>query len=630
MRLATELIKQIADPNLSSNERALLRCQLARQLEEAGDYEGAHEAMGELWQRVGERPMLEGLDELTEADVLLRAGALTGWIGSTRQIENSQEAAKNLLTESILLFETLQEDERVASAQTELAYCYWREGAFDEARVILQQALTRLADVDNETKAVALLRSAIVEMSAKRFHDALRIHTQAAPLFEKVSNHLLKAKFHNGLANVLNFLSTNEYREDYVDQALIEYTAASFHFEQAGHKRYQGCVENNLGFLFSTIGKFGEAHEHLDRAQMLFTSLKDNVHLAQVDETRARVMLNEGRVVEAERTVRKAVRTLERGDEHSLLAEALITHGVALARLKHVESARAALKQAASVAEQVGDFEGAGMASVSMIELLGLDFPEEDARATIDRVSTLLEKSQDTATVRRLAKAAMLALRAILAPRDLTNFSLRRAVQRYEAHWIRLALKDTGGLVTRAARLLGFNHHQSLITLMNARHKDLLKTRSAVRKRRSHIIVHPKRGGKKSASDVRTHNAHQISILHVEDNRTVASMVKETLELEGWKVDTCADGTAALKKILSQARYDLLLLDDDLPGVSGIELVRRARGAAHRENTPIIVLSADLGEAEAREAGANEFLHKPEDIRSVVENITRLLSSTKD
>ena len=121
-----------------------------------------------------------------------------------------------------------------------------------------------------------------------------------------------------------------------------------------------------------------------------------------------------------------------------------------------------------------------------------------------------------------------------------------------------------------------------------------------------------------------------VRILHVEDNRTVAEAVKETLELEGWEVETCTDGAAALKKILDDTHYDLLLLDYDLPGVSGIELVRRARSVAHRENTPIIVLSAALGEAEAREAGANEFLHKPEDIRNLVETITRLLSSAED
>src|SRR5205085_9583673 len=127
-------------------------------------------------------------------------------------------------------------------------------------------------------------------------------------------------------------LGAVEGRPDYIDQALIEYAAASFHFEQAGHARYQACVENNLGFLFGTIKKFAEAHEHLDHAQALFTSMKDDVHTAQVDDTRAKVLLAEGHVTEAERLVRSAVQTLEKGGEQALLAEALTTYGIALAR----------------------------------------------------------------------------------------------------------------------------------------------------------------------------------------------------------------------------------------------------------------------------------------------------------
>jgi hypothetical protein len=100
MNLAKDLLHQIADQRLSRNERAQLRCRLAWELVEAGNYESAREAMGELWQRVGERPVLEGLDGQTKAEVLMRVGAITGWIGSTRQIEGAQELAKDLLSES--------------------------------------------------------------------------------------------------------------------------------------------------------------------------------------------------------------------------------------------------------------------------------------------------------------------------------------------------------------------------------------------------------------------------------------------------------------------------------------------------------------------------------------------------
>ena len=100
MIISSQLLHRIADPTIPKNERAQLRCQLAKQLEDVGNYEAAREAMGELWSGVGEYPVLDELDPATAAEVLLRAGVLTGWIGSVKQVEGAQETAKNLISES--------------------------------------------------------------------------------------------------------------------------------------------------------------------------------------------------------------------------------------------------------------------------------------------------------------------------------------------------------------------------------------------------------------------------------------------------------------------------------------------------------------------------------------------------
>src|SRR5829696_6854134 len=141
MTLRASLLRQIENPSLSYSHRAELRCELAKSLEDAGEYEEARRAMGELWQRVGERPKLKGLDRSTAAEVLLRAGVLSGWIGHANQIEGAQEAAKNLISESATHFEEIAYPKKVLEARTELAVCYWREGAYDNARIILQDTL---------------------------------------------------------------------------------------------------------------------------------------------------------------------------------------------------------------------------------------------------------------------------------------------------------------------------------------------------------------------------------------------------------------------------------------------------------------------------------------------------------
>lgn len=117
MNSTKELLHRINDPALSPDERAQLRCQLAKRLEQGWNFEAAREAMGDLWQRIGEHPRLGDLHEETSAEVLLRAGALTGWIGSLRQIEGAQETAKNLITKSIEIFESIKLPEKSSEAR---------------------------------------------------------------------------------------------------------------------------------------------------------------------------------------------------------------------------------------------------------------------------------------------------------------------------------------------------------------------------------------------------------------------------------------------------------------------------------------------------------------------------------
>jgi tetratricopeptide (TPR) repeat protein len=379
-------------------------------LEESGDYEAARELLSPFWRRSAARPDLAGLDEEGAAEVLLRAGVLTGWLGHVSRVGGAQEEAKDLIGESLSRFERLGLATRAADAQTELAYCYWREGAFDEARVLLRQAVARLGADQGELKAVALLRAALVESSATRFGDSLRILLDAAPLFEASDNHALKGRFHNELAYNFQSLGTAEGRADYTDRALVEFTAASFHFELAGHARYRAHVENNLGLLFLTLGRFDEAHEHLDRARRLYPGLKNAVYAATVDETRARVFLAEGRAPRAEEAARAACVVFEKAGEFALLAEALTTYGTALARLGRADDALATLERAAKTAEQAGSVESAGLALLTLMEELPARLRAGERRAFYSRADELLARSQHPETLARLRRAARLAL----------------------------------------------------------------------------------------------------------------------------------------------------------------------------------------------------------------------------
>src|SRR5205807_976468 len=160
-----------------------------------GKYELAYEALAEFWPNRDESPRLEGLDSLQQADVLLRIGAIAQWLGSTDQSAGGQETAKNILTRSIEIFERLQKTDRVAEARGELALCYCREGAFDEARIQLRTALQILPEPNNDLEAVLLIRAGIIEERTGRLNDALKFYERAAPLVERSADHTIKGSY---------------------------------------------------------------------------------------------------------------------------------------------------------------------------------------------------------------------------------------------------------------------------------------------------------------------------------------------------------------------------------------------------------------------------------------------------
>ena len=619
---------------LTPTERAKHCCDLAKQLEKAGEYEAACEALDEFWPGRYGPPKVGELDEATKAEVLLRVGALAGWLGSAVQSEGSQENAKDLITRSISMFERLGEKRREAEARSDLAVCYWREGSFDEARINLTHALGCLKNDDNDLKAIVLIRAGMVELRARQLSEALRLYNDASALTEQSTDDALKGAFHNQLANLYENLDTRHRDDGYTDRALIEYTAASFHFEQAGHTRYQASVENNLGFLYFTLGRFSDAHEHLDHARSLFLQINDNVHLAQVNDTRARTLLAESKLQEAEKYAQSAVKTLERGDEQALLAEALTTYGTVQARLGRHPQARSLFQRAITVAETAGDLEGAGRAKLSIIEELREQTSAEDLAVVYQSAAELLERSQDPSATRRLILCARQVIEALGSAEDeekkskeqsWEGFSFKQQILDCEKALIERALRDAGGSVTRAARLLGFNHHQSLISLINSRHKELLKTRTAVRRRRRHLFSEPRKIKTKPGRNRAHRGSAQVSVLHVGNPRLASRLVGEMLAPEEWRVEVCTDGDSALRKLTSSDDYDLLVIDEELSGLTPLELVQRTKKITHRRRTPVVMLAGGESETQAWRAGVDAFLKKPDEVDELPSTVARLL-----
>ena len=103
-----------------------------------------------------------------------------------------------------------------------------------------------------------------------------------------------------------------------------------------------------------------------------------------------------------------------------------------------------------------------------------------------------------------------------------------------------------------------------------------------------------------------------IDVLLVEDDPSVLEMYRLKLELDGYRVNTAADGEEGLKKAGALAP-DIIFLDIRLPRMDGLEVLRRLRAEAKTRNIPVIILSNyDAEDLVARglHLGAHEYLIK--------------------
>jgi tetratricopeptide (TPR) repeat protein len=485
--------KQWETTELDHDRRALLRCAAAAELTEAGRYEEAREALGELWRGVGERPETKGLDILTTGEVLLQCGALSGWIGAGRKITGAQEQAKDLLSEALRLFESAGRPEKVAEARYELGQCYFRLGAYDEARVILETASNSLGSEGAELRAKISIRRASVEMWEGRYYEARRVLEETRPVLDAAGD-VLRGKWHGQMGLVFRRLGSAEGKTDYYDKAIIEYTAAIYHYEQARHERYVAGNFNNLAFLLYKLGRYADAHENLDRAQSILTRLKDAAVLANADETRAQVLLAERRYRDADRVIERVVQSLEAAGEAARLADALIVQGIVRARLMAYENSLETLRLAMKVAQEAGAQTSAGLAALALIEEHGAStrLSEMELSKIYRRADELLRATQDAEDIARLRACARLVVRRLSGVQmHDKNFSFYGAVHELEARLIEQALELEDGSLTRAAKRLGLKH-QSLSHMLRMRHSKLLSKRTPAIPRRRSIIKHRK------------------------------------------------------------------------------------------------------------------------------------------
>ena len=124
-----------------------------------------------------------------------------------------------------------------------------------------------------------------------------------------------------------------------------------------------------------------------------------------------------------------------------------------------------------------------------------------------------------------------------------------------------------------------------------------------------------------------------MHILVVEDERALCETIVHSLRRLAYSVDFCYDGNKA-NELLGVERYDLVLLDLNLPGADGMTILQTLR--QNDRDTKVLILSARSGVAdkvEGLDAGANDYLAKPfhlEELAARIRSLTRRQFTQKD
>jgi two-component system phosphate regulon response regulator PhoB len=117
------------------------------------------------------------------------------------------------------------------------------------------------------------------------------------------------------------------------------------------------------------------------------------------------------------------------------------------------------------------------------------------------------------------------------------------------------------------------------------------------------------------------------SVLVVEDDEAILSLLSYSLDKAGFIVTLTSDGEEAIC-LVDEQRPDVILLDWMLPGLTGVQICQRLRGNPDTENIPIIMISARGEEGdriEGLDRGADDYLVKPFSPRELISRINAVL-----
>ena len=117
-------------------------------------------------------------------------------------------------------------------------------------------------------------------------------------------------------------------------------------------------------------------------------------------------------------------------------------------------------------------------------------------------------------------------------------------------------------------------------------------------------------------------------VLIVEDNEMNRKLARDVLQAKGYATIEAMTGEEGLK-LVAERKPDLVLMDIQLPGISGIEALKRLRADAKTKAIPVVAITASVTPTDRKqitEAGFDAFVGKPINLKEFLDTVKRLLA----
>ncbi len=316
--------------------------------EMSGNYLNAYQLLSVFWNDFRVNPDTAELSDDIVAEIFLRCGSISGYLGRSGKIFEAQETSRALLFEAKQKFLNLQLSSKEAECDNYIALSYERTGEINIAREYLENAFEKNISIDHPVRLFSHIIDSLLHLAEKDYAIIIQNSLLLESLFQVCPNKSFKGCFYNHYGLALKNL-------DKIDEAMDKFLTARQLFFELEHHQYCGALENNIAHLYLSQKQYKEAHNFARKAENTFKLVGDFCRQGYSFDTQAAIYLAEKDYEKALECAEKGIKMLQNGENKLFLLNTYKTKIKALLLLRDVSAAAENFTKAELIAEQIDE-----------------------------------------------------------------------------------------------------------------------------------------------------------------------------------------------------------------------------------------------------------------------------------